>query len=135
MRIAALDLGSNSFHLLVVDAHPDGTFVPIVREKEMLRLGDVVSREGRITQAAAERVVATIRRFHTLAEAAGAHEFVAKATSAIREADNGGALMNLGNGSFVYYFGTMTAVSLLMYAAAFIVDRHIEPLKRVPAPI
>jgi exopolyphosphatase / guanosine-5'-triphosphate,3'-diphosphate pyrophosphatase len=94
MRIAALDLGSNSFHLLVVDAHPDGTFVPIVREKEMLRLGDVVSREGRITEAAAERVVATIRRFHTLAEAAGAHEFVAKATSAIREADNGGALID-----------------------------------------
>ena len=45
----------------------------------------------------------------------------------------GGALMNLGQGSFVYYFGTMAAISLLMFAAAFIVDRHIEPLKRVKA--
>lgn len=45
----------------------------------------------------------------------------------------GGELMNLGNGSFVYYFGTMTAVSLLMFAAVFIVDRHIEPLRRVRA--
>src|SRR3982751_3418816 len=86
MRIAALDLGSNSFHLLVVDAHPDGTFVPLVREKEMLRLGDVVSREGRITDDAAERMVATVRRFRTLAEGVTADEIVACATSAIREA-------------------------------------------------
>ena len=45
----------------------------------------------------------------------------------------GGSLMNLGDGSFVYYFGTMAAISLLMFAAALIVDRHIEPLRRVPA--
>ena len=43
----------------------------------------------------------------------------------------GGYLMNLGGGSFVWYFGTMAAISLLMYAAVFIVDRHIEPLARV----
>jgi AAHS family 4-hydroxybenzoate transporter-like MFS transporter len=42
----------------------------------------------------------------------------------------GGYLMNLGQGSFVYYFGTMAAISLLMFAAAFIVDRHLEPLAR-----
>jgi len=46
----------------------------------------------------------------------------------------GGTLMNLGDGSFVYYFGTMAAISLLMFAAAFIVDRHIEPLKHAPVP-
>jgi len=45
----------------------------------------------------------------------------------------GGTLMNLGDGSFVYYFGTMAAISLLMFAAAFLVDRHIEPLGRLPA--
>jgi AAHS family 4-hydroxybenzoate transporter-like MFS transporter len=45
----------------------------------------------------------------------------------------GGWLMNLGQGSFVYYFGTMAATSLLMYSAAFIVDRHVEPLRRLPA--
>jgi len=42
----------------------------------------------------------------------------------------GGTLMNLGNGSFVWYFGTMATISLLMFAAAVIVDRHIEPLSR-----
>ena len=51
MRIAALDLGSNSFHLLVADVHPDGTFEAVAREKEMLRLGDDVTRDGRISPA------------------------------------------------------------------------------------
>jgi hypothetical protein len=46
----------------------------------------------------------------------------------------GGWLMNLGQGSFVYYFGTMAAISLLMYAAVFIVDRHIEPLRKAADP-
>ena len=94
MRIAAFDLGTNSFHLLVVDAHPDGTFVPLVREKEMLRLGDDVSRSGRVGDIAAGRAVTTLRRFRALAEGAQADEFVACATSAIREADNGGELVD-----------------------------------------
>ena len=94
MRIAALDLGSNSFHLLVVDAHADGTFVPLVREKEMLRLGDVVSRDGRISDAAAERAVTAVRRFRTLADGVAADEIVGCATSAIREADNGAELID-----------------------------------------
>src|SRR5947207_951263 len=94
MRIAALDLGTNSFHLLVVDAHPDGTFVPLAREKEMLRLGDAVAREGRVPEPDAKRVIATIARFRSLAEAADSDEVVAFATSAIREADNGGELVD-----------------------------------------
>jgi exopolyphosphatase/guanosine-5'-triphosphate,3'-diphosphate pyrophosphatase len=94
VRIAALDLGSNSFHLLVVQAHPDGSFETLVREKEMLRLGDVVSREGRITDLAAEQVIDSIRRLRSLAEAAGAEEIVACATSAMREADNSSAIVD-----------------------------------------
>jgi exopolyphosphatase/guanosine-5'-triphosphate,3'-diphosphate pyrophosphatase len=94
MRIAAVDLGTNSFHLLVVDAHPDGTFVPLAKEKEMLRLGDAVAREGRVPDADARRAVATLGRFRSLAEAADSDELVALATSAIREADNGGELVD-----------------------------------------
>jgi exopolyphosphatase/guanosine-5'-triphosphate,3'-diphosphate pyrophosphatase len=89
MRIAAIDLGTNSFHLLVVDAGPDGSFVPLVREKEMLRLGDDVAREGRISRDASRRALATLRRFRALAEGAGATQVVACATSAFREAGNG----------------------------------------------
>ena len=94
MRIAALDMGSNSFHLLVVEAHPDGRFDPIVREKEMLRLGDVVARLGQLPPDVADRVVDAVRRFRTLADGAGADELVACATSAIREAANGDALVD-----------------------------------------
>jgi exopolyphosphatase / guanosine-5'-triphosphate,3'-diphosphate pyrophosphatase len=94
MRIAALDLGSNSFHLLVADVHPDGTFTPVAREKEMLRLGDDVAREGRIPPATADRAVASVRRLSRLAEALDAREIIAKATSAIRSASNGSELVD-----------------------------------------
>jgi exopolyphosphatase/guanosine-5'-triphosphate,3'-diphosphate pyrophosphatase len=94
MRIAALDLGSNSFHLLVVDAHPDGTFVPLIREKDMLRLGDAVGREGRIPDALADRAVATVDRFRKLAAGAGTEEIHARATAALREAENGGEVVD-----------------------------------------
>jgi exopolyphosphatase/guanosine-5'-triphosphate,3'-diphosphate pyrophosphatase len=94
MRIAALDLGSNSFHLLVADVHADGTFLPLVREKEMLRLGDAVARDGRVPEAMAEAAIATVRRFRKLAEAAGVTESLACATSAIRTASNGDELVD-----------------------------------------
>src|SRR5207253_11127530 len=51
VRIAAMDLGTNSFHLLVADASPDGAIVPLVREKEMLGLGHAVGRAGRISES------------------------------------------------------------------------------------
>ncbi|MCU1429992.1 MAG: exopolyphosphatase [Actinomycetia bacterium] len=95
MRLAAIDLGSNSFHLLVADVHPDGTFESITREKEMLRLGDEVSRYGRITDRAIERAVDTVRRFQRIAEADGARDVIAKATSAIRSAANGSEVVDL----------------------------------------
>jgi exopolyphosphatase/guanosine-5'-triphosphate,3'-diphosphate pyrophosphatase len=94
MRVAAADLGSNSFHLVIADVHPDGSFTPVSGEKEMLRLGDVVSREGMITPEAADAAVATIRRFRLLAEAAGATEFLACATSALRTATNGDEVLD-----------------------------------------
>lgn len=94
VRIAALDLGSNSFHLLVADAHPDGSFDRLFREKEMLRLGDVVARHGRLTDEACDAAVDSVRRFRSLADGAGVEQFVACATSAIREADNGADLVD-----------------------------------------
>ena len=63
------------------------------------------------------------------AAAIGFHLTVARA-GVITMVFFGGYLMNMGDGTFWFYFGTMAAISLLMYAAAFLVDRHIEPLKR-----
>lgn len=89
MRIAALDLGSNSFHLLVVEARLDGSFVPLAREREMLRLGDVVARTGAIGEEATERAVGVIRRFRAVFEAQRTDEVVALGTAALREAVDG----------------------------------------------
>ncbi|HUZ21035.1 MAG TPA: Ppx/GppA phosphatase family protein [Acidimicrobiales bacterium] len=94
MRIAALDLGSNSFHLLVVEARLDGSFVPLAREKEMLRLGDLVARTGSIGERATRSAVEVIRRFKALADAQRVDEVVALGTAAIREALDGGAFVD-----------------------------------------
>jgi len=94
VRIAALDLGSNSFHLLVADAHPDGTFEPLVQEKEILRLADAVATTGRIGERAAANAVEVVNRFRSLAESVDAQEIVACATSALREADDSAAVVD-----------------------------------------
>lgn len=86
MRIAAFDLGSNSFHLLIADAHPDGTFEPVVTDKEMLRLGTAVAATGEIGRVGAATAVGVIKRFRAMAESQNADETVACATAAFREA-------------------------------------------------
>ncbi|HET9077021.1 MAG TPA: Ppx/GppA phosphatase family protein [Acidimicrobiales bacterium] len=86
MRIAAFDLGSNSFHLLVADAHRDGTFEPRMTDKEMLRLGSAVAATGEIGDKLSERSVEVIRRFRAMSESQDSDEIVACATAAFREA-------------------------------------------------
>ena len=95
MRIAAVDMGSNSFHLLVVEAHADGSFDTLLREKDVLRLGEVVTRTGGIPDADVDRVLDTMRRFAGMAAAVDATTIVACATSAMREADNSVAVVEL----------------------------------------
>lgn len=94
MRIAAFDLGSNSFHLLIADAHADGTFEPVVTDKEMLRLGSAVAATGEIGPAKATDAIEVIRRFRAMAEAQQADEIVACATAAFREADDSLAVVD-----------------------------------------
>lgn len=89
MRIAALDLGSNSFHMLVAEATEKGKLEVLAREKDMLRLGDDVGRSGRIGKAKADAAVESVRRLVAIARSLGADEVVAKATAALREAENG----------------------------------------------
>lgn len=94
MRIAALDLGSNSFHLLIADAHPDGTFEPVARDKEMLRLGTAVAATGQIGRAGADAAVEVIRRFRSMAESQQCDELVVCATAAFREASDSLAVVD-----------------------------------------
>jgi exopolyphosphatase/guanosine-5'-triphosphate,3'-diphosphate pyrophosphatase len=89
MKIAAIDAGSNSFHLLVAQVGRDGTIEPLERAKEMVRLGDSAFR-GIISDEAIARAVEAIRRFRGMAERGGSDAIIAVATSAVREAENGG---------------------------------------------
>jgi exopolyphosphatase/guanosine-5'-triphosphate,3'-diphosphate pyrophosphatase len=90
MRIAAIDIGTNSIHMIVVRVRPDLSFEVIDREKEMVRLG-AGGLDGRsLTEAARTSALQTLAKFRRLADSHKVDETVAAATSAIREADNGG---------------------------------------------
>jgi exopolyphosphatase / guanosine-5'-triphosphate,3'-diphosphate pyrophosphatase len=84
MRAAVLDLGSNSFHVLVADV--DGpTVVPRRRSREMLHLGRALALHGRIAPDLHLRAVATVERLADLARRSGAEHLSAVGTAALRE--------------------------------------------------
>jgi exopolyphosphatase/guanosine-5'-triphosphate,3'-diphosphate pyrophosphatase len=90
MRIAAIDIGTNSIHMIVVKVRPDLSFEVIDREKDMVRLG-AGGLDGRsLTQTAMAAAMQTLAKFKRLAETHKVDEIVAAATSATREAENGG---------------------------------------------
>ena len=90
MRLAAIDIGTNSIHMIVVRVRPDLSFEIIDREKDMVRLG-AGGLDGRsLTSAAMGAALQTLTKFRRLADSHKVDEIVASATSATREADNGG---------------------------------------------
>jgi exopolyphosphatase / guanosine-5'-triphosphate,3'-diphosphate pyrophosphatase len=89
LRLAVLDVGSNTLHLVVVDGQPDGTFVPVARERETLRLAEAAFPAMLLPEEAVERLTDTVARMRARADALHADALVGFATSAIREARNG----------------------------------------------
>ncbi|HZW54580.1 MAG TPA: hypothetical protein VFF00_11115, partial [Candidatus Elarobacter sp.] len=91
MLFGAIDVGTNSIHLVVVelDSAFDTSRV-VYKAREMVRLGsDDAMERGRLSRKAMERGVEAIARFHDAAQARGARRVRAVATSAVRETDNG----------------------------------------------
>jgi exopolyphosphatase/guanosine-5'-triphosphate,3'-diphosphate pyrophosphatase len=89
MRLGVLDVGSNTVHLLVVDAHPGAPPVPAHSHKTELRLAELLDAAGRIRPGGADRLVAFVREALQHAEDKGVEELLAFATSALRDAPNG----------------------------------------------
>jgi exopolyphosphatase/pppGpp-phosphohydrolase len=89
MRIGVLDVGSNTVHLLVVDAHDGAAPVPAFKHSIPLRMSEHVAEDGRIDEDAIAELCLHIRASQDAVEDMGATEFMAFATSAIREAPNG----------------------------------------------
>ncbi len=91
-RLAVIDLGSTSFHLLVADATPAGRLTPIHSERVMLRLGAALASGGEIRDEDAQRSVDAAIELGEAARRERAEEVIAVGTAALREARNGKAL-------------------------------------------
>ncbi len=89
MRLGVLDVGSNTVHLLVVDAHNGGAPVPAVSHKTELRLVEHMTSDGRIDDEAITQLCEFVDSSTVVAEDVGVTEILGFATSAIREAVNG----------------------------------------------
>lgn len=93
--LAAIDIGTNSIHMVVVKIQPAlPTFVIIAREKDTARLGDRDPKTGELTEAAMQRAIAALHRCKDLATSLEVEHIAAVATSAVREAPNGREFIN-----------------------------------------
>lgn len=86
-RLAAIDLGTNSFHLVIADVKSNGKFTVLGKDKEGVRLGEGMTDMKHLSDEACDRALGTLRRFSLLAQSYEA-PVRAIATSAVREALN-----------------------------------------------
>jgi exopolyphosphatase / guanosine-5'-triphosphate,3'-diphosphate pyrophosphatase len=89
MRLGVLDVGSNTVHLLVVDAHRGAHPTPMHDEKAVLRLSEHVGEDDLLSKAGEKALLRAVQSACDQAEAQGCDELLALVTSAIREASNG----------------------------------------------
>ncbi|UQX01660.1 Ppx/GppA phosphatase family protein [Streptomyces sp. RerS4] len=88
MRLGVLDVGSNTIHLLVVDAHPGARPLPAHSHKVQLRLAQLLDEHGAVSPEGVERLVSVIGTAAQAAEDKGCEDVLPFATSAVREATN-----------------------------------------------
>jgi exopolyphosphatase/guanosine-5'-triphosphate,3'-diphosphate pyrophosphatase len=93
MRLAAIDIGTNSVHMIVVRVRPDFSFEIVDREKEMVRLGAGGLDGKKMTPESMNAALQALSKFQRLATSHQVDEILAVATSATREAENGGAFL------------------------------------------
>lgn len=88
MRLGVLDVGSNTVHLLVVDAHRGAAPLPAYSHKTELKLAEYLEKDGRIAKSGADGLVSFVTEAAELAEDKGCESLLAFATSALRDAPN-----------------------------------------------
>ncbi len=93
MRLAAIDIGTNSVHMIVVQVRPDFSFEVVDREKEMVRLGSGGLDGRKMTREAMSAALLALSKFERLAKSHQVDGILAAATSATREAENGGSFL------------------------------------------
>ena len=93
MRLAAIDIGTNSLHMIVVRVRPDLSFEIIDREKDMVRLGAGGLDGKALAPGPMQAALQVLSKFRRLAESHQVDRIEAVATSAVREAENGGKFL------------------------------------------
>src|SRR3954452_19685736 len=93
MRLGVLDIGSNTCHLLVVDAHRGAAPLPAYSYKEPLRLAEHLDDTGAVSQQGIDALAAFTAQAQRVAEEKGCEDMLAFATSAVRDAVNGDAVL------------------------------------------
>jgi exopolyphosphatase/guanosine-5'-triphosphate,3'-diphosphate pyrophosphatase len=93
MRLGVLDVGSNTVHLLVVDAHPGAHPWPAYSEKSELRLAEKIGPDGKLSRSGADALVAAVANARDAAARHETEDLLAFATSAVRDATNSAAVL------------------------------------------
>lgn len=93
MRLGVLDIGSNTGHLLVVDAHGGAAPLPAYSYKEPLRLAEHLDDDGAVSRAGIDALTEFCRQALVVAEDKGCEETIGFATSAVRDAVNTDAVL------------------------------------------
>jgi len=93
--VSFIDIGTNSVRLLVVRLNPNHSYTILTRQKQQVRLGEGEFDEEEIQPEAIERLVVVCKKFTDLARTFSTEEFVAVATSAMREAANQNEILHL----------------------------------------
>ncbi|MDP9408171.1 MAG: Ppx/GppA family phosphatase [Actinomycetota bacterium] len=94
MRLGVLDVGSNTVHLLIVDAHLGAHPTPVMAERQELRLAELLERDGSLSPVGADRLVESVATSRRLSKEHGADDFVGFATSAVRDARNSAEVLD-----------------------------------------
>jgi exopolyphosphatase / guanosine-5'-triphosphate,3'-diphosphate pyrophosphatase len=89
MRLGVLDVGSNTVHMLVVDAYPGARPLPAFSHKVALSLAAHLNRDSTLSKTGEERLTEVVAEAVRIAEDKGVEDFVAFATSAVRDAVDG----------------------------------------------
>src|SRR5262245_34680730 len=130
LRLAAIDVGSNSVHMVIAQADTDGAITTLWRMKEMVGLGRMSFPSRKLSRESMDRAATALARFQQAAQQRQSEKVIAVATSAIREAENGGDFIMRIKRELGLYIRVISAreEARMIYLAV----RHALPLRDKP---
>lgn len=130
LRLAAIDVGSNSVHMVIAQADTDGAITTLWRMKEMVGLGRMSFPSRKLSTESMDRALAALARFQQAAMQRQCEKVIAVATSAVREAENGGDFIQRVKrelGLYVRVISAREEARLIYIAARHAMDFRDRP--------